>query len=162
MDQTPLRPVPGIKTLPPYLVTLVVFLAACTTTTSQLPGPSFGVGADNQRLVMGMVRVALRAEPAGIAPDTLFAIGATFVANGTDRVAAPRYAGIGRGGTLRVTALTGEVILPYAYAVASYQWDASDGSARELGRATFLLHHRNNKWRIRHVHSSMFLPWDRN
>ena len=70
----------------------------------------------------------------------------------------PRYAGMGPGGAVRITGMTGEVNPPYAWTLVTYRWEAPDGTVSEA-RATVLLQQADRRWRIRHVHSSLLLPW---
>lgn len=138
---------------------LVVFTGACTTTTQVQTGrPPTVVAAGVDQNVTSIVRLALEREPFGAAPDSIFSPVAVFIRNGRERNIAPRYAAMGSGGSVRITGMTGDIMPPFAWTLVSYRWEAPDGTEAE-GKATFLLQQTNDRWRIRHVHSSLVLPW---
>lgn len=132
---------------------------ACTTTTQVRPvAPPTVLAASVDQDVTTIVRLALEREPFGTAPDSLFSPLTVFISNGREQHIVPRYAGMGNGGAVRITGMTGEVTPPYAWTLASYRWESAEGVVSEA-RATFLLQQTGNRWRIRHVHSSLVLPW---
>ena len=138
------------------LAALAATIAACTTTrTVATPTVTAPVADQN---VMAMVRLAIEREPFGGAPDSLFSPTALFISNGRVRNIGPRYAGIGRGGTVRITGMTGDVTPPWAWVLVSYRWQSPEGTVSD-GKATFLLQEIGARWSVRHVHSSLVLPW---
>lgn len=133
-----------------------MLMGACTTTQTLRPPTVVAPNVDQS--VTDMVRIALEREPFGAAPDSLFSPVAVFISNGRERNIVPRYAGMGPGGQVTITGMTGEVTPPHAWTLVSYRWEAADGTATD-GKASFFLHQINMRWRIRHVHSSLVLPW---
>lgn len=92
-----------------------------------------------------------RLEPA----DSLYEPDALIVANGVNRYAPPRYAGLGPAGAVGIASSRVEVRSGLAWAQIEYRWmSPAAGLARE-GRATFVLvQNEQGAWRIRHAHSS--------
>lgn len=142
------------------VVVATVAAMACTTTTTPLrpASPPTVVAPAVDQDVTGMVRLALEREPFGAAPDSLFSPVAVFISNGREQHIVPRYAGVGVGGAVRITGMTGEVRPPFAWTLVTYRWEAADGTSADA-KATFLLQQTGDRWRIRHVHSSLVLPW---
>lgn len=124
------------------------------------PAPSTVPVASQDLAILALVRQALEQDALEGATDSLYLPTALVIANGTERTRSPRLAGVGRGGRVRIAGLTGQVDVGKAWAVAKYRWIAPDGTATENARATFLLELTDGRWHIRHVHSSITLPWD--
>ncbi|GBD31443.1 MAG: hypothetical protein KatS3mg081_1153 [Gemmatimonadales bacterium] len=108
--------------------------------------------------VRAVVQEALQADAASRSADTLYAIGASVVADGLPRTAPPRFAGIRTGGSVMVSNIALEITPFLAWATAEYRWLTPEGSLGALGRATFVLERLGGQWRIKHVHSSAIQP----
>ena len=103
-----------------------------------------------------MLNAALRADARGESADSLWDSDATVVANGELRSEPPRFAGVGRGGEIALTASRLEARQSVAWVYLEYRWlSLKDGAAHE-GKATVLLTPRPDRagWRIIHAHSS--------
>jgi len=107
------------------------------------------------------VRAALNLDAAGIPADTLYLPDATVVRDGAERSGGRRFAGVGEGGHIRVSSMMGDVNRPFAWAYVTYRWLSGDGAFIEDARASIILSEVGGTWRIRHVHSSLMLPWQR-
>jgi hypothetical protein len=125
---------------------------------SASPPPSPAPVASDDRL-SEIIAAALEADARMDPADSLYTPEAAIVADGTDRGLLPRYAGIGPGGAVAVTASRTEVRGGLAWAQVEYRWVATrEGIARE-GRVTFVLvPDERGAWRIRHAHSSTARP----
>lgn len=138
------------------LAAALLTAAGCATR----PAGPVAVGAQaDDREILALVRQSLQADASGQPANDLYLPNSTVIANGADRRTPPRFAGVGAGGRVRVTAVNGYVEAGFAWATADYQWVAGDGNASEAAKATFLMERLDGRWRIRHVHSSLVLPW---
>lgn len=128
------------------------FLLGCGG-SSQLVLPAAGATPDDR--LSEVVTAALEADARLESPDTLYAVDAEIIADGMARTGAPRYAGIGTGGSVAVTSSRLEVRGTVAWARLEYRWvPGNQGVVRE-GRATFVLSpNEKGAWLIRHAHSS--------
>jgi len=82
------------------------------------------------------------------------------VGNARMRLAAPRFAGIGSGGRVTITAANATVSGGLAWVLVDYRWISSTEQRAEVGRATVICERRGSGWKIVHAHSSQPLPWD--
>lgn len=140
---------------------LGVLFGGCVTrrTTALSPGVSTPSTATAME---GVVRAALLADASGDpAADTLYAPGATVVANGRERIRLPRLAGVGYGGRITVTAAAATMEGRYGWATLDYRWINVDANNVAAGRATVVCRLVEGRWKIVHLHSSQPLPWDR-
>jgi hypothetical protein len=101
-----------------------------------------------------LVQAALQADALLEIPDSLYTDEATVVSDGVERLAAPRFAGVGLGGSVAVTSTRFEVRSGVAWAYVAYRWMSEGGSEVREGRATIVLLVTSGAWRIRHAHSS--------
>jgi hypothetical protein len=88
--------------------------------------------------------------------DSLWESDATIIANGEQRYAPPRFAGVEPGGEVAITSSRLEVRQSLVWVYLEYRWlSVQDGIAR-AGKATVLLTPRTGGagWRIVHLHSS--------
>jgi hypothetical protein len=108
--------------------------------------------------VRAVIHEALQADAAARYADTLYAIGASVVADGLRRNAPFRFAGIGADGSLLVSNMTLEITPILAWATADYRWLTPEGELGASGRATFVLERLAGRWRIKHAHSSAVRP----
>jgi SnoaL-like domain len=139
------------------LLTGCLVVTACAGRTPQ----NTAIGFDDERAILSLVQSALNMDAGGVKLDSLYTTSAIIVANGAERTAAPLFAGIGTGGTVRISSLTGNASPPFGWAYAAYRWTSSDASITESAMATFVLTRADGRWRIRHAHSSLVLPWQR-
>lgn len=89
-------------------------------------------------------------------PDSLFAPGATVMADGEIRASLPRLAGVGLGGLVQL--VTSEVSTrgAFVWGVIEYRWlPMFEADAIRSGVATIIIAQlRDGEWRIVHLHSS--------
>jgi hypothetical protein len=111
-----------------------------------------------QQAVRDVVTGALTADAAQINADSLYIIGAMVIADGRNRLGAPRFAGVRAGGRMTVTGSALELTPYLAWASVDYRWVGPDGRATAVGRATFVLERLGGAWRIKHAHSSAVGP----
>jgi hypothetical protein len=57
--------------------------------------------------------------------------------------------------------MTGDVNGPFAWAYVTYRWMSADGAFIETARASIVLAQSGGEWKIKHAHSSLMLPWQR-
>ncbi len=126
-------------------------LAACR---SAAPLGGIPVAVPDDRL-SDLVAAALEADTRLDVPDSLYASNATIIANGRPRVAPPRYAAIGVGGSVAVTSTRFEVRSGVAWAFVEYRYLSAGAESVREGTATVVLITEGGAWRIRHAHSSM-------
>jgi hypothetical protein len=132
-------------------VVLAAGLAGCATRGATTAAPATVVLLDQAEL-RAVVRLAVEADGTGQA-DTLYASGATALANGAPRTLAPRLAGVERGATVSVVALQVSGALPFAWALLTYR-SAGPRGPGPLGHATLVLQRGERGWRVSHAHSS--------
>ena len=112
--------------------------------------------------VDALIRAALQLDAGSSrAADTLYASDAIVVANGRQRFAHPRFAGISYGGRITLGSSSVTVEGRWAWAVVDYRWIGLEPNQIESGRVTVVCRHDRAGWRIVHAHSSQLLPWDR-
>ncbi len=140
------------------LLGLLGILPGCA---SRKPGILLAGRALDDAVIKGIVQQALLADIAHQQSDSLYAAGATVIANGRVRVRPPRFAALATGGNIGVVGFKLEIIDALAWAEVAYRWISTDAKSEEFGRASFLLEHRDGRWLIKHVHSSQVLPWER-
>jgi hypothetical protein len=131
---------------------IILFFLGCG---GQAPAPTLpGPVASDDRL-NEVIAAALEADARFDAADSLYLPEASVVANGVERIQLPRFAGVGEGGAVAVTASRLEVRGGVAWAQVEYRWVSTrDAIARE-GQVTFVLvPDGQGAWRIRHAHSS--------
>jgi len=138
-----------------HRVAVALFFVGCSQTVSTTSVTT----AD--RSVMTIVRRALDNDAADIVSDSLYSSNATVVTNGSEYTAGKRYAGVGPGGLIRISNMSGDVNQRLAWAYVSYRWMSPDGAITQSARASFVLQLENGAWRIKHAHSSLVLPWQR-
>jgi hypothetical protein len=135
-------------------------VTACVTRAVGTPTVTLS-GASSAAPVEALVRAALLADAAGdAAADTLYAPGATVIANARVRLRTPRFAGVGAGGRASVTAATATLEGRFAWVTLDYRWVNVEQRVAMVGRATVLCQQREGQWRIMHLHSSQPLPWE--
>lgn len=132
-----------------------LILLGCARTNIAIPAPS------NQRTVLDIVRQALDSDAAGIPADTLYLPTATVVRDGAEHSTGRRFAAVGDGGQVRIASMTGDVTGSFAWAYVTYRWMSGDGAFIETARASIILAEQDGVWKIRHAHSSLMLPWQR-
>jgi hypothetical protein len=143
-----------------HLTLAPLLAAACVTQRTVATGPLRGPGAP--AAVDDVVRAALRADAAGdAAADSLFAPGASIVANARVRLRAPRLAGVGYGGHIVVAASSTTMEGRFAWVTLDYRWVNAEADNTAVGRATIVCQLVEGRWRIVHLHSSQPLPWER-
>ena len=87
--------------------------------------------------------------------DTLFVPGANIISNGSNRVSAPRLAGVHFGGQAAVTTSQVNVRQDVAWATIDYRWFSEDKKQVHLGKATLVLAPaRGGTWKVVQLHSS--------
>jgi hypothetical protein len=101
-----------------------------------------------------LVQAALQADALLEIPDSLYTDEAPVVSDGVERLAPPRFAGVGLGGSVAVTSTRFDVRSGVAWAYVAYRWMSEGGSEVREGRATIVLLVTSGAWRIRHAHSS--------
>lgn len=103
-----------------------------------------------------MIQRAFAADAAGGNADSLYVVDAEIIANGVVREGAPRFAGVGSGGTLELSSSQVRVTGGFVWGTLEYRWlPGSPGQAAIVGRATVVMgQRRDGAWRILHVHSS--------
>ena len=146
--------------VPLPLLPLLTALTACSS-GAPLSTPVLSPGAVEEP-VSAVVAAALSADARAEPADTLWDRDATVVANGTLRAGPPRFAGVGQGGEVAITASRLEVRQSLVWIYLEYRWLAlKDGTARE-GKATLLLVPRGAGlgWKLIHAHSSTAPPED--
>ncbi len=126
-------------------------LAACRAAA---PGGGIPLAMPDDRL-SDLVAAALEADTRLDVPDSLYASNATIIANGRPRVAPPRFAAIGVGGSVAVTSTRFEVRSGVAWAFVEYRYVSAGAESVRAGSATVVLITEGGAWRIRHAHSSM-------
>jgi hypothetical protein len=137
-------------------------LVACVTRTQRLRPATTATALGTPELMQALAREALGLDAAGNrAADTLYAPEAVVVANARVRLGAPRFAGIGYGGRVTVSAASVTLEGRWAWVLTDYRWINSQQNQAEAGRATFVCEQKPQGWKIVHVHSSQLLPWDR-
>ncbi len=136
-----------------------IAVALCFLGCSKTVAPTLIV--TDQRSVMITVRQALENDAADIASDSLYYANAKVVTNGAEHTTGKRYAGVGPGGLIRISNMSGDVTQRLAWAYVSYRWMSPDGALTQSARASFILQLESGTWRIRHAHSSLILPWQR-
>ena len=134
----------------------LLLLLGCGGSTPPAPPPA-PVASDDR--VSEIIAAALEADARMDPADSLYTPEAVIVADGWDRGTLPRYAGVGQGGAVAVTASRLEVRGSVAWAQVEYRWVATrEGIARE-GQVTFVMvPDARGAWRIRHAHSSTARP----
>lgn len=144
------------------LVLGTALLVACVTRTQRLRPATTATALGTPEVMQDLAREALVLDAAGNrAADTLYAAEAVVVANARVRLGAPRFAGIGYGGRVTVSAASVTLEGRWAWVLADYRWINSQQNQVEAGRATFVCEQKPQGWKIVHVHSSQLLPWDR-
>lgn len=116
-------------------------------------GGSVLTAAPDDRL-SDLIAAALEADTRLAVPDSLYASDATVHADGRPRVAPPRFAAVGVGGSVAVTSTKVEVRSGVAWAFVEYRYLSSGGDSVREGVATIILVTEGGAWRIRHAHSS--------
>jgi hypothetical protein len=87
--------------------------------------------------------------------DSLFVPGADIISNGSNRVSAPRLAGVHFGGQAAVTTSQVNVRQDVAWATIDYRWFSEDKKQVHLGKATLVLAPgRGGSWKVVQLHSS--------
>lgn len=135
---------------------LITLLTLATAACAGAVLPEFTaipIGVSDEGLTE-LVRAALQADALLEIPDSLYTQQATIVADGAERVAPPRFAAIGLGGSVAVTSTRFEVRSGVAWAYVAYRWISEGGTEVREGRATIVLLATSGTWRIRHAHSS--------
>jgi hypothetical protein len=135
------------------LLAALVTSLACGRPALPPPEPPAPAPADDR--VSLVFSAALEADARLESADSLYEPDALIVANGVNRYAPPRFAGLGPAGAVGIASSRVEVRSGMAWAQIEYRWiSTSAGLARE-GRATFVLvQNEQGAWRIRHAHSS--------
>jgi len=144
----------------PYSALAAIVLTACVSRTASVrPSEAVAVGTPDE--IQALVRLALTLDAAGDRrADTLYTPDALVIGNARVRLAAPRFAGIGSGGRVTITAATVNLEGRFAWVLVDYRWVSQADRRVEAGRATFICQQRENRWRIVHAHSSQPLPWE--
>lgn len=148
-----------------WLLLAATLAAGCVTRAprvSRAPGLTAVDALGTPDLIQTIARRALTLDAAGDrAADTLYAPEALVVANARVRFAAPRYAGIGYGGSVTIAAATVTLGGRFAWVMVDYRWVNLKENQAEAGRATLVCQEQPKGWKIIHAHSSQLLPWDR-
>ena len=145
-----------MRPVAPIAFGLLLF-ASCST---RVPAASPFGNPDTQQ-ILALVRQAMDIDSRGGLAEHLYVQPPLIVVNGSMRTGWPRFAGVGTGGTTRISEVTAGVNTPTAWAHASYRWVSADGTNTEDGRVTFFLENEGGGWRIKHAHSSTVPPWER-
>jgi SnoaL-like domain len=118
------------------------------------PRPAPGVAAAADRIAE-LASAALSADAQLQSADSLYAPGAEIVVNGEHVSSPPRYAGLGTGGQVVVSASRVDLAGRFAWALLEYRWLAPDRNLLREGRATFVFAQQaDRRWLIVHAHSS--------
>lgn len=105
--------------------------------------------------VTATIAAALSADSRGEEADSLWDPEATVIADGDIRDAAPRFAGVGRGGQVAITQSRLDLRQNLAWIYFEYRWSALNAGLVREGRATVLLTPvKDGVWKIVHAHSS--------
>src|SRR5260370_2345456 len=144
------------------LVLGTALVGACVTRTQRIRAAERATARGKTESMQDLAREALLLDAAANrAADTLYAPEAVVVANARVRLGAPRFAGIGYGGRVTVSAASVTLEGRWAWVLADYRWINAQQNQAEAGRATFVCKQKPRGWKIVHVHSSQLLPWDR-
>ena len=106
--------------------------------------------------ITAVIGAALDADRQNASADSLWAPGATVIANGEPRSAPPRFAGIQPGGEVAITSSRLEVRQSVAWVYLEYRWmSLREGTAKD-GKATVVLTPKSpgGSWWIVHLHTS--------
>lgn len=146
--------------LRPYTALAAIVMTACVSRTASVrPSETAAVGTPDE--IQALIRLALTLDAAGDrGADTLYAPDALVIGNARVRLAAPRFAGIGPGGRITITAATVNLEGRFAWVLVDYRWVNQADRRVEAGRATFICELRESRWKIVHAHSSQPLPWE--
>ena len=145
----------------PYGAVLTVALVTACASRARTPSAAAAAAVGTPEEIQTLVRLALTLDAAGDRrADTLYAPDALVVGNARVRLAAPRFAGIGTGGTITIAAATVTVEGRFAWGLVDYRWVNQGERRAEAGRATFICERRGSNWKIVHAHSSQPLPWE--
>jgi hypothetical protein len=137
---------------------LALLVAGCWSvrrTITEVPAPAPSPGMIEEP-VNAVLTAALDADARQESADSLWDPEATVIANGVQRTAPPRFAGVEPGGEVAISSSRLEVRQSLVWVYLEYRWvSMKDGVARE-GKATVLLTPRpdGSGWRIVHAHSS--------
>lgn len=131
----------------------VALLAACAGGAAPArPAPRLSIDAESE--VLSLLETLVTTDTRG-SSDSLFAPGATIIANGMTRVSLPRLAGVSYGGQAAVLAAQTRIAEGVAWASLEYRWFSGDMQDVRLGRATaVLVPRRGGGWMIDQLHSS--------
>ncbi|HXM38774.1 MAG TPA: nuclear transport factor 2 family protein [Gemmatimonadales bacterium] len=147
--------------LRPYGAVLTVALVTACASRTRTPSAAGAAAVGTPEEIQTLVRLALTLDAAADRrADTLYAPDALIVGNARVRLAAPRFAGIGLGGKVTITAATVTLEGRFAWVLVDYRWVNQAERRAEAGRATFICERRDSNWKIVHAHSSQPLPWE--
>lgn len=142
-------------------VSLAGVLSSACVSRRTTADPRAMNGAAAAAGVERVVYAALEADAAGDpSADTLYAPGATVVANARERLHAPRLAGVGPGGRITVSGSEATREGRLAWVTVSYRWISVETGDTAAGRASFVCYLAEGRWTIVHLHSSQPLPWE--
>lgn len=140
------------------LTGLVAVLVACSPSTpAGTPSPAARLAdPDAEAYVSAVLEAVVVGDTRPAAVDTLFVSGATIIANGNNRISAPRLAGVMYGGQAAITTSQVNVRQDMAYASIDYRWFSDDRSEVRLGKATLVLApaRGGSTWKVVQMHSS--------
>lgn len=133
---------------------LTIACAPSPPTSAPAPGTRLA-DPDAEAYVSAVLEAVVVGDTRLGAVDTLFVPGAVIVANGSNRVSAPRLAGVQYGGQAAVTTSQVNVRQDVAWAAIDYRWFSENRSEVRLGKATLVLAPaRGRTWKVVQMHSS--------
>lgn len=137
------------------VLALAALLAACAP-KQQAVGPAPRLADPNaEARVTTTLEALVVGDPHGPITDTLYAPGATVIANGATKLSGPRLAGVSFGGQAAVTSSQVNVRQDVAWATIDYRWFSEDKSQVQLGKATLVLAPgKSGTWKVVQLHSS--------
>jgi hypothetical protein len=131
-------------------------LSACAPASSSTSAPSVRLAdPEVEAYVSAVLEAIVVGDTRQGASDTLFVPGADIISNGSNRISAPRLAGVHFGGQAAVTTSQVNVRQDVAWATIDYRWFSEDKTQVHLGKATLVLApSRGGTWKVVQLHSS--------
>jgi hypothetical protein len=147
----------------PWLIAAALALSACGGRTAPSPpAPAGARAAEGLALADSLgdlLSESIRADARLESADSLYASGASFVADGHRRMGLPRYAGVEPGGQVAISSMVIGVTRAQAWAAVEYRWFSTQDNVVREAQATVifapLAGTAGNPWRIIHTHSSI-------
>lgn len=143
-------------------ITIVLLVAACHAGNPQqpmfTPGITVSIGAMQADSIAGeLIDRLIASESELTESDSLYAPGATTIANGAIRNRVPRLAGVAVGGHVQLMSSRINAHAGFAWGILQYRWVPRFGSSGgiHIALATVVIAPQaDGTWRIVHLHSS--------